>query len=48
MDIVLHFFEGFWTWNTPVSFLAGVGVASICKRFMPVVKIEQDDDVQKK
>lgn len=48
MDVVLHYLEGFWTWNTPVSFLAGVGAVTLYRRFMPHVEIEQDDDVQEK
>lgn len=32
MDIILSWLEGFWTWQTPVSFLAGIGLHHIyCK-----------------
>lgn len=41
-----NFLDGFYTWQTPVSFLAGVGVAQIIHRWMPRITIEKEDDVQ--
>lgn len=41
------YLEGFWTWQTPVSFLAGVGAAQLIRRFMPDITIgDEEDDVQ--
>lgn len=32
MDIIIDVLEGFWTWQTPVSFMAGIGLHHIyCK-----------------
>lgn len=45
-ETVLAFTDGFATWQTPVSFLAGYGAAKLVTRYMPKIKIEKDDDVQ--
>lgn len=43
----LDFLDGFWTWQTPVSFLAGYGAAKLITRYAPRIEIERDeDDVQ--
>jgi len=46
VEIVTGFVDGFVTWQTPVSFLAGYGAAKLVTRYMPEIEIEKDDDVQ--
>lgn len=47
LSAVTCYLDGFMTWQTPVSFLAGVGAAQIAHRWVPKVTIERDeDDVQ--
>lgn len=43
---VVCFFDGFVTWQTPVSFLAGVGAANIYLKWMPKITMQREDDVQ--
>lgn len=43
INTAVDFLGGFWTWQTPVSFLAGIGTASVIRRFVPRIEIEQDD-----
>ena len=43
----LHFFEGFWTWQTPVSFLAGIGVYHLyCRAAHTGVYDDRENDVR--
>jgi hypothetical protein len=46
LETVTGFVDGFATWQTPVSFLAGYGAAQLVRRYMPKIEIEKDDDVQ--
>ena len=47
LETVNGFIDGFATWQTPVSFLAGYGAAKLVTRYMPKIVIEQEeDDVQ--
>lgn len=33
MDIIISWLEGFWTWQTPISFLSGIGLHHIYCKF---------------
>lgn len=48
LNVVTEFLDGFLTWQTPVSFLAGIGAAETFRRVFPFsIVIEKEDDVQK-
>lgn len=47
MSVVLDLFGGFWTWQTPVSFLAGVGAYHFYYRLsrkIVIYKVEDKED----
>ncbi|MFV8242200.1 hypothetical protein [Mycolicibacterium peregrinum] len=34
MDVIINLLGGFWTWQTPVSFLAGIGAGHIYTKYI--------------
>jgi hypothetical protein len=38
MDSILSFLDGFITWQTPVSFMAGIGIEHLCKRLTNFIR----------
>lgn len=43
ITVATEFLDGFLTWQTPVSFLAGYGAAQMINRYVPKIEIEKNE-----